>query len=586
MPDEFNFTEGTTLRESRHVRPRYHSWPFRRFSRPQLTQPLPGSRRLREGLCIYAARFNAQIKMKRYRKRGTQMLEIKRRTLMKTAAAGLLLSAAPKAAFAAPKRGGHIKIGLSGGSSQDTLDPANVLYDSAYLTMATARSNLTKRAANGEIVPDLAEKWEHSDDLKTWTFTIRQGVTFHSGKSLELNDIVASFNRHRGPDTTSPAKSALAAVDDILAEAPNKIIFKLKDANVDFPSILRDLRFVIVPSKDGKADVTTTDGTGPYSIESFEPGQRIRFKRNPNYWDKENVGFFDTAEVIIITDAAARMNALRVGQVDVANAIDLRTLDMLRRVKGITIDDVPSGRYYIFGMMANTDPFKDKNVRQAVKYSIDRKEMLEKILSGHGTLGNDHPIASNHPYWDSSLPQREYDPDKARYYLKQAGLTSLEIPLSVSEAAFQGANAAAALFAASASKAGVTINVTREPDDGYFENVWMKKPFTADYWTQQASADAQFTLAYSKGATWNETRFENDRFNELLIKARGTVDEKERAGMYHEMQQLVHDESGSVIPMFANYVWASKSKVKHQEALSSDGDLDGFRCINRWWFEE
>ncbi|WP_259671452.1 ABC transporter substrate-binding protein [Rhizobium sp. NZLR11] len=450
--------------------------------------------------------------------------------------------------------------------------------------MATARNTLVNVEPNGDLTPALAVKWEPSADIKQWTFEIREGVTFHSGKKLEADDIIASLNLHRGKDTTSPAKSLLEPVKDISSDGPNKIVITLDGPNVDFPAVLTDLRLVIVPAKDGKADRQTMDGTGAYVIESFEPGQKIRFKRNPSYWNSENSGFFDTAEVIVITDAAARMNALRSGQVDVINLADLTTLNMLKRVPGIKIEDVPSGRFYIFGMMSDADPYKDKNVRQALKFAINRKEMVDKILLGHGTLGNDQPIDTTHKYFDKSLVQREYDPDKARFLLKQAGLSELKVSLSVAEAAFPGAVAAGSLYAASAAGAGITMDVTREPDDGYFENVWMKKPFTADYWTKQASADAQFTQGYFPDSPFNETHFNNKRFNDLLVEARATLDEGKRSEVYSEMQQLIHEESGAVIPMFANYVWATRANVAHQETLSTKGDLDGFRCIERWWF--
>lgn len=517
------------------------------------------------------------------------MLDLRRRTLLKGAAAAAaytFTSLGPAGATSsAPRRGGHLRIGLWGGSSQDTLDPASITNDAGFLTAATARNKLVEVEPNGELSPALAVKWEPSDDLTRWTFEIRSGVTFHSGKSLEMSDIVASLNLHRGKDSTSPAKSFLKPVTDIVAEGSNRIVVSLDAPNVDFASTLADVSLSIVPAKDGVADRNTTDGTGPYIIESFEPGQRIRFKRNPNYWNLENAAFFDSAEVIILSDAATRMNALRSGQVDLINQADLKTLNLLQRVPGITVEDVPSGRFYMFGMMSDVAPFNDKNVRQALKYAINRQEMVQKILLGHGSIGNDQPIKPSHKYFNSDLPQREYDPDKVKFHLKQAGVTSLKVPLSVAEAAFAGAVNAGQLFVASAAAAGITIDATREPDDGYFDNVWLVKPFTADYWSELPSADAQFTQGYALGAAWNETHFDNPRFNELLLKARTTLDEQQRTGMYHEMQQLIYDESGAIVPMFANNTWASKSTLKHQSEVASHRDLDDFRCIERWWFE-
>lgn len=500
------------------------------------------------------------------------------------AGAAALMSTVARPAHAAAKRGGHLRIGLSAGSTQDSMDPINPLYDSVLLATASSRSALTRIEPDGTVSPNLSVKWEPSDDLKKWSFELRSGVTFHSGKALSVEDVIASVNVHRGEETTSPLKNLLASVSDIVAEGPWKVAFVLNAPDADFPKTVGDIRLVVLPSKDGKIDRQSLDGTGAYVLESYVPGERFRLKRNPNYWDLDKAGFFDTAEVLIITDAAARMNALRSGQVDLINTADLKTLNMLKRVPSIKVEDTPSGRFYVLGMMSDVAPFNDQNVRNALKFAIDRQEFLSKIVFGHGTIANDQPIDPIHPYFNPEIPQTEFDPDKAKFFLKQAGLESLKVPLSVSEAAFQGATAAGSLFVESAGKAGIAIDMTREPDDGYFDNVWNKKPFTADWWTQQTSADAQFSQAFGANAPFNATHFKNDRFEKSLAEARGTRDEAKRKPMYQELQRIVHDESGAIIPVFANFVWASSNKLMHQEKLNSDWDLDGFRCIERWWF--
>lgn len=514
------------------------------------------------------------------------MIEIERRSLLLggSAAAALTLLPGRIARAATPVRGGHLRLGLGDGSTQDTVDPTAVLNDSQYLIQATSRSTLMNVEPDGALTPNLAVKWEPSDDLMKWSFEIRQGVTFHSGKPLTLEDIIASINVHRGTDSVSPVKAYVDPITDIAADGDSRITISLSAPNVDFPSIFATSRLPIVPSKDGVADRSTFDGTGPYVLDSFEPGVRMTFTRFENHWDKDNVGFFDSAEVIIIADPAARMNALRTGQVDLINQPDLRTLELMKRDTNLVVDNIPSSRYYIFGMMSDVDPFADKNIRQALKYAINREEMVQKVMLGYGTVGNDQPIDPANRFFNPNLEQREFDPDKAKYFLQQAGVDTITIPLSVAEAAFAGAVTAGSLYAATCAQVGINLEVTREPDDGYFENVWLKKPFTADYWTKQPSIDAQFTQAFSAESPWNETHFQNARFTELLISARATIDEDKRMAMYQEMQQLIHEESGAVIPMFANYVWVSAGKVKHGPVVATN-DLDGLRCIERWWFE-
>jgi peptide/nickel transport system substrate-binding protein len=234
-------------------------------------------------------------------------------------------------------------------------------------------------------------------------------------------------------------------------------------------------------------------------------------------------------------------------------------------------------------MRTDTAPFDDNNVRMALKLGLDREALLRTLLRGHGALGNDHPISTANPYHNAELEQRVYDPDKAKWYLKQSGLDSITVDLSASDAAFAGAVDAVVLFKEHATKAGITINVIQEPKDGYWGAVWRQKGWCASYWGGRPTEDWMFSVAYAAGAPWNETYWEHARFNELLVLARAELDPAKRREMYGEMQQLTRDEGGAVIPVFANYVFAMSKKVEHGP-MAANWDLDGVRGMERWWF--
>ena len=234
-------------------------------------------------------------------------------------------------------------------------------------------------------------------------------------------------------------------------------------------------------------------------------------------------------------------------------------------------------------MRTDTPPFDDNHVRMALKLSIKRDEIVDKILKGYGTVGNDHPISPAGVFFNADLPMREYDPDQAKWHLQQAGLSSLSVQLSAADAAFAGSVDAASLYAESAKAAGIEIEVVREPNDGYWSNVWLAKPWCACYWGGRVVPNEMFTVAYSAGAAWNDTYWEHERFNMLLIEGRGELDPAKRAEIYGEMQQIVRDEGGVVVPMFANYVFAARKNVMHDK-LAANWDIDGQRFAERWWF--
>ena len=221
--------------------------------------------------------------------------------------------------------------------------------------------------------------------------------------------------------------------------------------------------------------------------------------------------------------------------------------------------------------------------RLALKFGIDRDALVKTILRGHGVVGNDHPIGRSNRFHADDLPQRQYDPDQAKFHLKKAGLDSLKVDLSAADAAFPGAVDAAVLYKEHAAKAGIDINVVREPNDGYWSNVWLKKPWSAVYWGGRPTEDWMFSTAYAEGVPWNDTHFSHARFNELLVAARSELDDAKRREMYFEMQKIVSDEGGVIIPMFANYVMGLSKKVQHDK-LGANWSMDGFKCIERWWF--
>lgn len=506
-----------------------------------------------------------------------------RRGFMATSAGAALAAGLPLRARAEPKRGGHLRAAIGHGQTTDTLNPGT--YENSFTTSLayTIHGHLTEVAQDGSLRPEIAESWEASSDAREWRVKIRKGVTFHSGKELELKDVVNSINFHRGEDSSSAAGPIVEPIEEITTEGDDTIIFKLDGGNADFPFILADYHLCICKADGDSIDWRSGDGCGSYVLEEFDPGVSYSVERHEDHW-RDDVAWFDSAEILAIVDQNARTTALVSGDVHVADRLDLKTLNLLERRPDIQINSVPGTQHYTFAMDTREAPYDDNNVRLALKYGVNREELVEKVLFGYGVVGNDHPIGPNQRFFNDELEQKEYDPDRAKHHLKEAGLDSLEVKLSAADAAFVGAVDAAVLFQNSAKEAGITLNPSREPNDGYWSDVWMKEDFAAVYWSGRVVEDQMFSTAYRCDASWNDTFWCNEDFDELLIKARSELDEDKRRQMYFDMQEMVSTEGGVIVPMFANWVFGNSTEVAHTEEMSSNWDVDGMRFVERWWF--
>ncbi|CTQ32668.1 ABC transporter substrate-binding protein [Jannaschia rubra] len=511
--------------------------------------------------------------------------ELNRRSFLATGTAGAALIGLPgtlRAQESTPKVGGSLRIGHSGGATSDTLDPATFAAGPVVTAMLAICNNLMEIDEEGQAIPELAQSFEPSADAKTWTATLRPDAVFSNGQKLRAADVIASYNHHRGEETKSGAKDLLKQIAEMRADGDGTVVFELTGPNADFPFVAADYHLVIQPDQgDGTIDWANPVGTGGYVLEDHEPGVRLNLRRRDDYW-KADRAWFEDVELRTINDPTARQNALVTGEVDAINGVDTKTVHLLSRRPGIQLIETVSSSHFPMPMMCDTAPFDDNNVRMALKHAINREELVEKVLRGHGAVGNDQPIGPAYRFHDPDLEQRVYDPDRARHYLKEAGQENLKVTLHTSNAPHSGGVDMAILFKEHAAAAGIEIDVRREPEDGYWSNVWLKKPFCQSYWNGRPTADWMFTMVYAAGAEWNESRWTNERFNELLLQARAELDQGKRAEMYAEMQRIVRDDSGEIIPMFGNFIDGANDKVAHGK-VAPNRFLDGWKCVERWW---
>ena len=509
----------------------------------------------------------------------------RRKFIAQVSAFGLMAAVSPsllsgKAMAATPKKGGRFIQGLATGSTTDSLDCATFPDNGIVILNWQLRNNLVEIDYKDEPIPELAESWEATPDASQWRFQLRKGVEFHNGKTLEAEDVIYSLNHHRGEETKSAAKSLLAAVKDIKADGKYTVVFILEGGNADFPAVVSENHFAIVPAGTKEKDWQDGIGTGGYILQEFEPGVRALTKRNPNYW-KKGRAHFDEIETLYINDTNSRTNALKSEQIHYMSRCEFKTAKLLERMPNIQILRTPSGFEFSNIMWTDTAPFDNNDVRLALKYAVDREHMVQTILRGYGTVGNDNPIGPTYKYYDPEIPQRQYDPDKAKFHLKKAGMSNPTFDLYT--APWAGFDDQALLFKEHAAKAGINLNVIRKPTDGYWSNVWMKVPFCSCHWDPRPTTDMKLTIQLAAESNWNDTHFKNERFNKILKEARSELVEAKRREMYSECQRIIRDEGGAIVHMFKDNVDAADKKIKFENLAGNYGS-DGMRNCERWWF--
>lgn len=510
----------------------------------------------------------------------------RRRMLQGTSlvAASLLLPPGVRPASAqsaTPQRGGTLRVSMSPGSTSDTLDPMTFLDSPQYTAGLTLGNCLVEIDKDRKPIPELAESWESSEASKKWKFNLRSGVTFHNGKPMTAADVVYSLKRHIAPDSTSAAAGLLADLDDVVADGDLGVIITHKTGTPDMPVILGDFHLVIIP--EGFTDFANFVGTGPYKLVRFEPGVVLETERNENYW-KPDRAFVDKFDLVFINDDTAAANALLTGEVQGVSKLVAQIAKRLQAQGGVNLITSEGGSCNNLDMNCQSKLFADNNVRTAVKLAIDRQKMVEFIGSGFGAVGNDNPIPSNDPFFNAELKQREYDPDQAKFLLKQAGLDSLDLTFQVSDASYSGAVESAALLQESAKAAGLNIAIKKEPSDGYWSDVWLKSDFMSSYFGTRPTPDMMFSIFYKSSAPWNESHWNNEKFDQLLVAGRQTDDFAKRKEIYDEMQQLAHDDSGIAIFMMPSIIDAYAPEV---QGTVSDGvrTMMGARVAERVWLQ-
>ncbi|MGI9386021.1 MAG: ABC transporter substrate-binding protein, partial [Methyloligellaceae bacterium] len=315
--------------------------------------------------------------------------------------------------------------------------------------------------------------------------------------------------------------------------------------------------------KNGTTDFSNPTGTGPFKLESYKPGVGSKHVRNDNYW-RESANL-ESIEIFGVTDPIARVNALMAGDAQLASNIAPKSIPQVEARDGVEIISIPSGSYMGICLNAKHSPGNNADFVMAMKLLQRRDRVVKNILKGHGTLGNDQPInAAYGADFCKETPAREYDPDKAKSLIKKSGIDRAKI--QVAEVT-SGMTAAVLMLQRECSKAGVTLEVQKMATDGFWGAVWQKTPMNVTAWNMRPTATIMLDIAYHPDAPWSDTWWKDERMGTLLTQAKAELDPKKRYELQCQMQRIVRDGSGVIIPAHRNIVDGHASSVKGMPKL-------------------
>jgi peptide/nickel transport system substrate-binding protein len=497
---------------------------------------------------------------------------------MQVTLAGSLATTALTAHAQTPKRGGKLRVAGATAAATDTLDPAKQSNQTDYSRCNMLYNGLTWLDGSLTPQPALAETFT-TKDAKTWVFTLRKGVNFHDGKPLTPADVVFSIGRHKDPATASKAKVLADQIESVKATGPSEVTMVLTTPNADLPVILGTFHFHIV--KEGTTDFATGIGTGPFKLKEFKPGVRSVVVRNDSYW-KPGRPYLDEIEFVGIGDESARVNALLSGGMDLVGSVNPRSVARVAGTAGYAVFKTQSGQYSDLIMRLDMAPGSNPDFVLAMKHLFDREQMRKTIALEQAVVANDQPIDPTNRFFFPGLPQRPFDPEKAKFHFQKSGVTG-PIPVVASPAALYSVETAL-VMQQTAKSIGVDLDVKRMPADGYWSNHWLNSAVGFGNINPRPSADILLTQFFKSDAQWNESRWKNPKFDQLLVAARAETDLARRKQMYADMQVMIHNESGIGIPLFLASLDGHSTKLKGLSPIPLGG-LMGYNFAEHVWFD-
>lgn len=440
-----------------------------------------------------------------------------------------------------PTSGGSVVFGMT----QDlvSLDPHQITDAGTRSVVFNIYEGLVKPTSTGDLEPAIAEDYTISEDAKTYTFTLRDGVTFHDGNAVTAEDVKYSIERYAEIQGESSAFSSL--LDKVVIDDEKTVTITLKEGYSEF---LADLTLAVIPASNEDPEGNPV-GTGPFKFESYTPGQELVLAKNENYW-QSGVPYLDGATFKIIADTDTAFTQLQAGTIDILNYLTTAQVQTLEQMSGDQFEIVEGNMNLVHAMFLNNDyePLSNVQVRQALCYAVNRDEINQFLFNGKSKLIGSHMIPSLATWYEPSVENMyEYNVDKAKELLAEAGYADgFDLEISVPSSYSQHVDTAQ-IIVDQLSKVGINATIKKVEWSTWLEDVYSNRNYQATVIGFDGTlAPNDWLKKYASDASNNIANYSNEDYDKTLEEALAAVDTDAKASLYKELQINLAENAASV----------------------------------------
>lgn len=467
-----------------------------------------------------------------------------------------------------------VKINIS--SEPDSLDPWQSAAADTQSVFSNVFEGLLKVAPDGTLIPAIAESYTVSDNKLIYTFKIRKNIIFHNNKTLTSKDVLYSYNAFTGLNGTKAVSNKFKSVKSLSSPDDNTFIVELSSPDASFLAL--NTNAVLPEGYETQSDKPI--GTGPYEFVSYVPGQKIVFKRNAAYYNKEAMPKIENVEVYIMTDSASVISALRSGQLDIAYFIYGDDAEQLE--SKFTIFSAAQNMVQLFGLNNGYKPLQDIRVRKAINYAVNKKDIIDGVWSGYADeLYTNFSPALKTYYNDSLSASYQFNLEKAKQLMSDAGYADgFDLTITV-PANYEPHVQAAEILVSQLAKINIRAKLEMVEWATWLDKVYTKAQYESTVIAFVGKIEPNDILAkYDSNNKRNFIQFHNAEYDSLLKSALSETNTEKRIALYKQCQKLLTENAASVFICDPNLIVAAKQNL-HGYTFYPITFID----FSKWYFE-